>query len=171
VKGFIMITEKGFDFVATSFDKADRDGDGYIDHKDFEAMVDSVCQAVGRDPRSPEAENVRFQYRQVADRLIERMDTNSDKQVSKQEYIAGARALQGDPAIVARNTAAASAMFNLVDTDGDGEISLDEYAKAMGAWGATKKQVEDDFRAFDKDKNGTVSLPELMERMQEIYGS
>jgi len=164
-----MITEKGTDYIDISFDKADRDGNGYLEPADFEAIVDDVCRAIGRELSSPVVENVRFQYRKLAHRLIERMDTDSDERVSKEEYIAGVHALQDDPAIIACTTAAAAAMFNLVDVDGDGVLSIDEYATAMGATGLTREQIEADFRAADLDQNGMLTLMELSNLLQKTY--
>lgn len=165
------LQESGLDRYRSAFDKLDVNNDGYVDESDIEQAVDDMVRASGRDLKSPEAANFHHQYIQLHRLYTEKIDTNHDNRISKDEFLAGAKALYGNPAIVARIISYFVAVFNLVDVDSDGELSLDEYAKLVRTTGYTEQQVEEEFRALNKDRNGSLSLPEMLAHAASHFGS
>jgi EF hand domain-containing protein len=57
-------------------------------------------------------------------------------------------------------------LFSLIDGNGDGQISKDEFEQALGAGGTNIAQADDVFSKLDKDGDGTVSLDELKSALQ-----
>jgi Ca2+-binding EF-hand superfamily protein len=57
-------------------------------------------------------------------------------------------------------------LFSLIDGNGDGQISKDEFESALGAGGTNVAQADDVFSKLDKNGDGTVSLDELKAALQ-----
>jgi len=60
---------------------------------------------------------------------------------------------------------AAEKSFKYFDTDGSGEISMDEFTKAMMTFNASlsQPQLNTMFGMFDQDNSGTISISELID--------
>ena len=54
-------------------------------------------------------------------------------------------------------------LFNVIDADGDGNLSLDEMLEVRQKLGLTEQQACDLFAELDFDGNGTVSAEEFRE--------
>jgi EF hand domain-containing protein len=52
-------------------------------------------------------------------------------------------------------------LFSKIDADGDGQITKDEFEKALGAGGTNTAQADDVFSKLDKDGSGSVSMGEM----------
>jgi len=66
-----------------------------------------------------------------------------------------------------------SKAFAHFDSDGSGEIRIDEFTEGLSSLGVfsdlTNKQVQDVLKEFDKNSDGTVSLTEFMSFMGRDY--
>jgi len=68
-------------------------------------------------------------------------------------------------------------MFKKMDTNGDGQISLDEYKAAMAERAKNHPNgkempadmIEKRFKAMDTDNNGTLSLDEFKKGMEKAH--
>lgn len=54
-------------------------------------------------------------------------------------------------------------LFNVIDTDRDGTLSLDEMLAARKQLGLTEQQARNLFSELDLDSNGSVSIEEFRE--------
>ena len=70
---------------------------------------------------------------QLADQLMNSVDTNKDGSIDKTEFSAAAQKLSQNPATANTDTSAAnlSSVFNSIDTNGDGTISSSELVSAL----------------------------------------
>jgi len=55
-------------------------------------------------------------------------------------------------------------VFSMFDTSGDGEISQDEFRRALDKMGRklTEDQLDDLIRQIDSDHSGTISIKEFL---------
>ena len=148
--------------LKTVFTRYDVDNDGYISRDDFELMAEKMnklCNATGE-----QAESCHKSFMHVADVF---------------GYKHGAK-LARDEAAANMNEAMLklpieeqramcdnfhSAIFDAVDSNGDGHISLEEYkvyAKALTPKLSDEDQVKS-FNLIDADKNGEISREEFLD--------
>ena len=61
-------------------------------------------------------------------------------------------------------------MIKDVDTDGDGNISFDEFVVMMQKGGDEDLELREAFNVFDKDKNGEIDREELKDVLKTLTG-
>ena len=60
-------------------------------------------------------------------------------------------------------------LFHAVDINGDGVISVDEFAVYYMAVGLTRQESKKSFEIIDADKNGEISYEEFMNAAEDFY--
>ncbi|KAL4197404.1 hypothetical protein AMTRI_Chr04g188100 [Amborella trichopoda] len=94
------------------------------------------------------------------ERVFKRFDSNGDGQISGAELGEMLRALGSNP-----SDEEVASMMSEADTDGDGFISLEEFAvinnQAPLDSNASMVDLRDAFAMYDLDKNGLISAKEL----------
>src|SRR5512142_914004 len=105
--------------LARMFAVLDLDRDGYLQRSDYTRRVDAVARMKGWTQESPEDQrNLRFAL-QDWEGLCESADVDQDDRDAVRSYS------RGD----------AQLLFDAMDTDGDGKISLDEYRAYLDVCG------------------------------------
>lgn len=66
---------------------------------------------------------------------------------------------------------AMSVLFDAVDTDADGVISLKEFEVYFDAMGVGKKHAKASFNAIDSDSDGRISRDEFMSTALDFFNS
>ena len=102
--------------------------------------------------------------------VFEKYDRNQDGKISKEEYKAMIRAINGKNNAI-NSDLEATKSFQVVDKDGDGFIDFNEYMELHNNK-VKSNDIENAFRVFDCDGDGKISAKELMEvlrRMGQIY--
>jgi calmodulin len=61
-------------------------------------------------------------------------------------------------------------MIREVDTDGDGNISFDEFVVMMQKGGDEDAELREAFNVFDKDKNGFIDRDEIKDVLKTLTG-
>lgn len=149
--GTMLLTPNGAN--AQSFEAMDADGDGVVTQEEFESFLAErprlqnraqnrsqnrgMTRGMARDGRAgpggghgiwgtfgPIGDIDDEARAALAERLVERFDTDGDGMISEAEIIAGLEYMQemrNDPAARSRM------MFERMDTDGDGMISAEEF--------------------------------------------
>ncbi|MFJ8695005.1 EF-hand domain-containing protein [Streptomyces roseolilacinus] len=148
------------------FDAIDEDSNGVISADDFERIAERLVQAF--DESSPAAAKVHNTYSKCWQRLAELADSDSDGQVTRQEFekvFAGAR--QND--FMRAIDEALEAEFALADTDGDGVLDRDEVSRMLHAYGVSQPDLKQAVRGLDQDGDGRVSREEYRSAMREYY--
>ncbi|MEU5306880.1 EF-hand domain-containing protein [Streptomyces noursei] len=154
-----------------TFSALDRDKNGYLEYSDFQAIVDGIGREFGHGKDSRQLKALATAYRKLWDDLVRHADTDNDNRISKQEYIESSVRTVDDTARFDSIVEPGNAVFDVIDTDGDGQISEEEFARLQQVWGVTAKNAIETFRANDADGDGMLSRQELIKGIREYFAS
>lgn len=148
------------DRLSARFDLWDRDGNGQLEHGDFEAEGRRIVKAFGESETSPRGHAVMTGYGDIWNHFAAKAGSTST--VSREQFErVGADIIAGGAAEWAAVVRPhITAMVQLCDTDGDGQINQAEFTKWLKAVGV-EADAADTFRQIDADGDGYLSIDEL----------
>ena len=132
--------------VAAVMDAMDVDHDGFLEEEDFEALTERWVAIRGWEPGSPGYERMRAIMMGWWEALLAMSDRDRDNKVTLDELMLTVDQLPGmrDSVI-----ATADAMFDAIDEDGDGHVTIDEHKQVVQAWKGTVAGVDEVFARMD----------------------
>ena len=161
------------------FDMVDSDGSGDIDKAEFEAAM--AAHGLGQRTRKAFSQLLSKQGPPSWEEILEYLDTDNSGTISWSEiedFIAMMEEQHGEK-MPADMKAEVKKVFDMVDTDGSGDIDKAEFEAAMAAHGALGQKSrkvfsqlrnkakqgpptwEEILEVLDSDASGTVSWPEI----------
>ncbi|CAM5446869.1 calcium-binding protein [Streptomyces avidinii] len=165
-----------------AFAHLDADRSGVIDAHDIIALGSRLLSALAEPATSPKATLVMGGLADFWQDLFTELDMDRDGKVTPEEYKAGMTRLYAQGGSEAETEKARQAydrsfrplvraILTIVDTDGDGVISPEEFHKAQEAFdtGLTTADTEALFRRIDADGDGTLTVDELLDAVREYY--
>lgn len=156
---------------AHRFDVQDTDGDGLMDVRDVIGRAERLLAGFREPVDSARGEAVLRGAKTYWAGVADLAGTDADGTLTKQNFIEAlvrARETGVLPDVVRPSVAAHVA---LVDTDGDGYVSLDEFIRSQEATGMSQEQALRAFKALDLDGDGRVTLDEWQHAVVEFYTS
>jgi Ca2+-binding EF-hand superfamily protein len=149
----------------------DTNRDGRADRSDFKQEAIDIIRALGEELDSPHAHALIDSYVTLYD-YIARKAGVGDEGLSSADFLTVIKTViidRGDVGWhqVSRPVAQAAAV--LCDSDGDGQISREEYSKFITAIGATGADTEESFKKIDVDNDGVVSVDELADAIKRYF--
>ncbi|MCG5214719.1 EF-hand domain-containing protein [Streptosporangium sp. KLBMP 9127] len=159
--------------LALVFAALDTTGDGRLSAADFTMRADQMCAAIAPDPTSAAHQDVQRGFAAWWEHLRASADANHDGSVSPKEYLAAVRTQAGNAGddLAEVVIALAIPMFNAVDNDADGTISLPEYVRFYTAINLDNQIGEDAFTRLDTDGDGGISQQEFVTGLRAIFTS
>ncbi|HKW03355.1 MAG TPA: EF-hand domain-containing protein [Vicinamibacterales bacterium] len=158
--------------LATLFKLHDLDHDGILTRTDFEQYADRLAGARGFRSGTAEHSTLLASFITMWDGLGSKADTNRDKQVTLDEWLAYYDTLVHQPAMYEQVGAPiAKSVFGLLDANGDGVVTPDDYALLFGAGSADPQQAAAAFKRIDIDADGRVTPAELSRLLGEFFTS
>ncbi|MEV7282132.1 EF-hand domain-containing protein [Streptomyces sp. NPDC093111] len=154
------------------FGHADQNKDGVVDAADILTFAARVITAVGEPFDSPKATEMLRVCQNWWEGMVSELDTDKDGKIDPQEYRVGMRRIVGSPAAFdAASRPVATAIWKLCDRDDDGEVTAAEFSAVQLAFGTTPENARLGFEKLDLDKDGTLSVEELMIAFRDFYTS
>ncbi|ADH66882.1 MULTISPECIES: EF-hand domain-containing protein [Nocardiopsis] len=145
----------------------DVDGNGVIERSDLAAEADGIISRLGAEG-TPRGDALKAAYLGMFDRLAaaagtDRMDRDQFMEVAGREMVGS----EDGFAEVARPTLQAT--MDVLDTDGDGEISRSEMRRWLDAVGVSARDSDRVFDELDTDGSGTLSASELVDAVRDYH--
>jgi Ca2+-binding EF-hand superfamily protein len=163
------------EILVRRYDKAfslwDSNGNGYIEEADFKRLLGQFLAMFGESPTSARGAEVARLWDDHWQALLATVDHEADGRISRQEWREGMARLAGDEA--SRNrvlTAVATAVFRLMDTDGDDKVGAAEWRSFQESIG-NRGAAEASFRHMDVNHNGYLTVQELVSAAHEYFTS
>ena len=164
------------DVLTRKYDKIfklyDSNRNGYIEKADVNRMKSQYLMAFDVSPTSEKGRAAGERWDAFWAALTSSLDRDQDRQVSREEFLAGFGALAlGDPeAFDAVLRPLIETAFTLMDTDGSGSVSVIEFRRFQHAVG-NGDQADAAIAQIDKDGDGLISLEELVQNAREFLTS
>ena len=158
--------------LARRFTIMDTDRNGVWQHQDHEQLTRRLCEACGHTADSPQGRAVASGQRALFDALLAHMDVNGDQQITPDEFAAAVgRPVRDRAGFSAAVDAAAHALIQAADRDGDGTLNPAEYADLAAAYGTRAGQAARAFRRLDLDRNGVLDSAEYTLAITQFFTS
>ena len=148
----------------------DPSGDGHIDDKDLELVVQRVAEVRGAGTPAAKLKELSDKYRFMHAGMMSMADTNKSGHVTLDEWLAYLDKVVADKAMYEQLVGALTGLFHeLMDHDGDGKNDLADYKSFLRVLRVDEAQAADIFKRLDKNGDGQVTLPELNELLVDFY--
>jgi Ca2+-binding EF-hand superfamily protein len=155
-----MLTDLQQRKLTRFFKVYDIDGSGAIEESDYMRIARNIARMRGLQPGSTEYKKLEAKFSFVWEYMQKFGDPNRDYAVSLPEFLEYAESvLEGNYAAIEGSTG--SFLFELIDSDGDGQITLDEFRQFYRAYDIHDTEVDFIFRKLDLDADSTISTDEF----------
>ncbi len=160
-----MMTEFQIRKMDVLFDAYDGNKDGYLEATDFDRPAERFDARMGT---TGPGERPSAWWRGFWQGMTPLAD--SDGRVSRAAWLAYLDGVWSDPATFDQLIQGGVSLYiAVVDTNGDGMLSLDEYRHLFYALSLDEGMVDDIFPRLDADGDGYLSREELAQRVREFY--
>ncbi|GAA1073893.1 EF-hand domain-containing protein [Nocardiopsis composta] len=159
---------KANDRLEERFRLWDADGNGVIERSDFESEAEGILARLGAEGTAKGAE-LKQAYLGMFEKLAEAAGTD---RMSREEFVRAAEQEiigKGDAGFARVVRPAIQAIVNVLDTDGDGEISPTEMEKWFAAIGLEQAAADRAFDELDTDGSGKLSTSELVDAVRDYH--
>ncbi|MFB9660154.1 EF-hand domain-containing protein [Glycomyces mayteni] len=159
--------------MRTRFATFDVDGDGEVTADDFAAMARRVIEEFEVQEGSPAASAILEGARRFFVGLAEAVDADGSGSISESEFVEGAeqRLLDNPEGFDAIARPWVQSVIAIADVDGDGHVSVEEWARALQAMAPNEQVAEQDLQSIDRDRDGRITLEEATAAVTEYYTS
>jgi Ca2+-binding EF-hand superfamily protein len=164
-----MTTAVQNDRLRQRFQKWDVNRNGVVERSDYEAEAKRILQAFGEPPTSPKGRALMDAYLGMFDQMSQAVGAEEIAEDQFVDYVESQMFEQGDAGFNRVLRPTITAIVNLCDTDGDGEVSPNEFSRWLKAVGVPESQAAQAFRKLDKDGSGNLSADELVEAVRDFH--
>jgi Ca2+-binding EF-hand superfamily protein len=156
--------------LAMAYYRFDHDKDGVVRESDFVHLGQEVVRLRGVEPGSVEADRIIEAHRGWWDAYFKGGDTDGDGQVTLEEYLAFVGAwVGGEPEALTHAIQGNQLVFDTIDGNSDGKLSLGEFSLYLQAYGLADDDATRAFGYLDLDGDGYISRAEFAKNMSEYY--
>lgn len=153
------------------FNLWDSDHDGRVERSDFQAEAERIIQAFGEDADSPRGRAVLDSYLNMYEFLASKAGVGKEGLSRTQFTDVVMREMidQGNRGFARVLRPTVRAIVELCDVTGDGAINPTEFRRWVAAIGASGTDPDESFRRMDVNRNGTLSVDELVEAVKRYH--
>ncbi|MER6252767.1 EF-hand domain-containing protein [Streptomyces sp. NPDC001584] len=152
-----------------TFDTMDANQDGYLDWSDYQKLADRYIKAykLGKDDRRARALQSFVQIYWLE--LLRHAGVDGDR-LTKDQFITANRLAVIDSSRLNVTEGGGHAIFDVIDVDGDNEISKDEFARFLrDVWKSDAPDAMEAFNKLDTDGDGAISRHEFIRAVREHF--
>lgn len=154
-----------------AFGHLDVDRNGAIEYQDLIDLASRLLSAFDVAPDSGKGQAVLDSFEGFWDAMLAATDLDGDRRLSPQEWRAGMSGafIERDGGFDQNMRPAVEAVADLLDTDGSGTLTIDEFRTMQHAFGTAAADVEAAFARIDTDGSGELTVDELVEAARQFY--
>ncbi|MFD4571807.1 EF-hand domain-containing protein [Streptomyces sp. NPDC058417] len=167
------MTTTAQDLVTTklerNFEVMDTNHDGYVDWTDYQKLADRYIQAYQLDKNDRRARALQTFTQIYWLELLRHAGVDSDR-LTKEQFVTANRLAVIDTSRLNVTEGGGHAIFDVIDVDGDNEISKDEFARSLrDVWKIDVPDAMDSFTRLDTDGDGAISRQEFIRAVREHF--
>ncbi|MEH2126746.1 EF-hand domain-containing protein [Nostoc sp.] len=158
--------------LSKRFATFDDDRNGFIEQSDFEMSVARLAEEFGHESKSPARQRLLDVCLGLWNHLLEVADTNTDGRISEAEYKAAFALglLETPEAFDQGYLPFLGAIMDIVDQDGDGQLTVTDEIRWTGAMMHLSEQdAREVFCRLDQDADGFITTSDLLEAIRAYY--
>jgi juvenile hormone diol kinase len=165
-----MLTDLQRRKMTRFFNVIDNNHSGFIQERDYVRIAQNFARLRGLPPGSEGYKKLQSKFLFVWEYIQKFGDPNRDNSVSLNEFLDYANSvLEGNYAAVEGSTG--SFLFELIDSDGDGTITLNEFHMFYHGYDIDDAVVEDIFSKLDLDDDSRISADEFAQLGYDFHYS
>ena len=148
--------------ISEMYDDTDTDKNGYISNTDILKFADNLAKETDCPEMITKLREVMLEWA-AAMGLEEGVKANKQqflKMVAEMAVSENAKVKRGEKTLLYKLD---NALFDVVDANHDGTITLNEFKVVMKAYNYDEELSEASFAAMDKNKNGKIERDEFIE--------
>ncbi len=142
------------------FDTLDTDGDQAVTWADYQRLVNRYLSGYGMEASAPRAVAIQEAYESLWGTLVR---TSAEVRLNREQFVDAMQEATEDRSRWNTAEAVAEAVFDLLDGDGDGTISQEEFLVYAKALGAQEEDARKRFAHVDTDGDGDMSREEFVQ--------
>jgi Ca2+-binding EF-hand superfamily protein len=148
----------------------DTNGDGFIEQSDLRRWVEEIARAGGAGLGTPEYEQLHALFAFTWAALEKDGSSGREDVVGPQAWLDLCEAiLSTEEGYTMVMDAIGMRTFDVLDSNGDGELMLAEWQAFYRAIGIDESLASDTFPLLDADDDGRISRREAMDRLREFF--
>jgi steroid delta-isomerase-like uncharacterized protein len=153
--------------LTNMFHALDANHSGYLEYADFDALLTNLAQLSEMAAGSPEYEQLQSGFRTRWDHIRQFAETNRDEHVRLDEWLAYCSELVQSPDKVEQEWVSTARLnARLMDRDGDGLVSLEEFAAFRANLDTDNRAI---FERFDLNGDGYIPGDEFPELFRQFF--
>jgi hypothetical protein len=154
---------------ARRFHILDSAGDGYVDRSDVEERAQRLLDGVGEPAGTPRAAAVRDGAAAFWQQLAKLADVEVEGRLDEETFVGALQRARELGTIGDLVGPSVEAHVDLIDSDGDGSVSLEEFMRSQNASGLPEADSRRAFKRLDLDGDGRVDVEEWQRAVVGFY--
>jgi Ca2+-binding EF-hand superfamily protein len=174
-KGIGPVTSTAQDVITAklerTFDTLDANNDGFLNWSDYRSSADRYIEAykLDKDDRRTKALQTFCHFYWLE--LLRHAGVEGDR-LTKDQYVMANRLAAIDTSRCNLVEGSGHVMFDVIDVNGDNEISKDEFARLLrDVWRIDAPDAMESFTELDTDEDGAISRQEFIRAVREHFFS
>ena len=166
-----MLTEFQKRKLTHVFGLFDNDHSAHVDKSDLDRVVENLAGAIDAKAGSAGHRILEARYGDLW-KVLEGIDADRDGRVTLDEWLRAMEAITGSEHKYDQVFGQmVDQVFDLLDHDGDSQVTSDEFVQWLGANNVSMKSARDAFRKIDLDHDGILSKDEMTYLMLDFFYS
>jgi juvenile hormone diol kinase len=166
-----MLTELQTKKWTRLFQVYDADGNGTVTQEDFELIFQNLAKFRNLEANTPQYDQLHAKFMEDWEHLRKDADKDNDGKVQLQEWLEHGDRRIHDQSMYQTVVDLANQVFELLDLDSNGFITVNEYKTIMSSWHVSENVAAETFPKLDLNGDGNISKEELVELVRQFHAS